>query len=144
MMKVKKSSVRKAATGAVCGPGDGSCKWSKKSKGAFSEGRSKKSSERPSRGVTFRTTKKEEIADAHSAAAREPYERDFPGDSAPGGFTSTAASADISKGKKSTRWRTTEKGKIRYVGQSKAKSGIKLAKKSAVKKMVSKAKMKKK
>jgi hypothetical protein len=61
----------------------------------------------------------------------KPYERDFPGDVAPGGFGGAA------KGKKSTRWKTNTRGKIEYAGQGKfgkkvvkkAKSGIKQSKK---------------
>jgi hypothetical protein len=51
MAKVKK--IKKAAAGAVCGPGDGSCKWSNKSRGAFgsSRGSSRTEEYKPPRRV---------------------------------------------------------------------------------------------
>lgn len=74
-------------------------------------------------GKPIRWSKKEEAAAEASARAKEPYERDFPGDSAPAGFGGN------SEGKKSTRWRTDEKKGIRYVGQAtKGKTGVKVSK----------------
>lgn len=71
------------------------------------------------------------------SSQEKPYERDFPGDKAPGGFGGAAA------GKKGTRWKTNSRGKIEYAGQSFKNGGKKVVKKAKMGKKVSKQSKKK-
>lgn len=138
MGTVKK--VKKAEAGAVCGPGfgkrKGSCTPSGRSMGAF--GRSNRTMKtegyKPGRPIKF---KEEGSPDKTSGSSDKPYERDFPGDKAPGGFNQSAT------GKKGTRWTTDKKGKIKYAGQSFKNGGKKVVKKAKMGKKVSKQSKKK-
>jgi hypothetical protein len=128
MAKVKK--VRRAQDGEEL------CNWSNEKGGGVSCGKKggpKTEEYKP--GKMPRTPRKERIRkegyNELYAEAREPYERDFPGDKAPSGW------GEAAKNKSGTRWTTTDKGKIRYVPYSgKKKQGGKVVKKSAVKKAV--------
>jgi hypothetical protein len=125
MAKVKK--IKKAQDGTLCN-------WSDKKGGGVSCGRRGAPKQDTWKNVNISTgtrkeRKQEETRDAYAAGAREPFERDFPGDKAPGGWS------DAAKDKSGTRWSTDTKGKMRYVPYSgKKKMGGKVVKKSAVKK----------
>jgi hypothetical protein len=135
MATVKK--VKKAAAGAVCGPGPrkGSCKPGSKS--PFDRGSSKPMKTegyKPGKRIKFNDD--DEPVVTGRGIQEKPFERDFPGDKAPAGFDQRAT------GKKGTRW-TTDKGKMKYAGQSFKNGGKKVVKKAKHgKKVVNKSKKK--
>jgi hypothetical protein len=129
MAKVKK--IKKAQDGALC-------KWSSKKGGGVSCGRrgAPKQDTWKSPRIKFGKDKDNEPVVTGRGIQEKPFERDFPGDKAPAGFDQRAT------GKKGTRW-TTDKGKMKYAGQSFKNGGKKVVKKAKHgKKVVNKSKKK--
>ena len=105
----------KKMSAAICGPGkgkkNGSCTPSGNSRGAFSSSKRVNKTEgyKPPKGkIKF----DEESVESSGGRRNDSYQMDFPGDVAPAGFGG-------GEGKKGTRFITTQKSGIRYVGQGK-------------------------
>jgi hypothetical protein len=124
MATVKK--IKKAAAGAVCGPGrgGGSCTWSKGEKPYRTPLKEKIAN---IRGEMQAKKEERESAKSLKKGPSVGYERDFPGDKSPGGF-----GARDKEGEKGTRWTKDSQGKTVRANKGSMKKGGKIAKKAKV------------
>ena len=139
-MAIVKKTIKKAKLGAVCGPGikcpkpPGSGRMKGEGIGGIFTRMREASANR--RGERQLRREEREYAKGLTKGPRQGFERDFPGDVSPGGFTGDRG------GDKGTKWTSTRDNKLGRVNKG-LKSGGKVKAKSNTKiKSVTKSKKK--